>query len=115
MVGPLNWMQQPWATGTGNGAAGPSGPIAPLSTVVATANVAVTVFGPNGFPNYADILNPASATEPLYVDIVAPAAAGQGTSLMLQPGQAYRVSNPVATPVTAVAATAGHAFEAVGY
>jgi hypothetical protein len=108
-------MQQPWASGPGNGGGGPSGPIAPLANVVATANVPVVVFGPNGFPNYADILNPNTATEPLYVDIAAPAAAGQSTSLPLQPGQAYRVSKPTATPVTVVAATAGHAFEAVAY
>ena len=108
MVGSLNWMQQPWASGPGNGAGGPSGPIAPLANVVSAANVAVTVFGPNAFPNYADILNPSTASEPLYVDITAPAVAGQSTSLPLQPGQAYRVSKPVATPVTAVAATAGH-------
>jgi hypothetical protein len=93
----------------------PSTPAAPLATQIVTANVPVTVFAAGSIVNVADILNPTSQTEPLYVDIVAPAAVGAPTSIPLQPGQAYRISAPVSTAVTAVAATAGHSFVAVTY
>ncbi len=90
-------------------------PIAPLTGQIAAANTAVTVFAAGSFANVADIINPANASETLYVDVVAPAVAGAATSIPLAPGQAYRVSCPIATAVTAVAATAGHSFIAVGY
>jgi hypothetical protein len=90
-------------------------PTAPLAAQIATANVAVTVFAAGTIVNIADIINPPTATEPLYVDLVGPALAGAATSVPLLPGQAYRVSAPISTPVTAVAASAGHAFVAVSY
>jgi hypothetical protein len=93
----------------------PGAPTGPLVSRVATANVPVTVFAGGSIVNVADIINPPTATEPLYVDVVAPAAAGSATSVPLLPGQAYRVSSPLCTPVSAVAATAGHAFVAVSY
>ncbi len=93
----------------------PSTPVAPLTSQVATANVPVTVFAAGSVVNVADVINPSTASEPLYLDIVAPAAIGSATSIPLLPGQAYRVSTPITTPITVVAATAGHAFVAVGY
>ena len=93
----------------------PSTPAAPLAAQIATANVAVTVFAAGTILHVADIINPTTASEPLYLDLVATAVAGSATSIPLLPGQAYRVSLPITTPVTAVAATAGHAFVAVSY
>jgi hypothetical protein len=93
----------------------PGAPTGPLTSQVATANVPVTVFAGCSIVNVADIINPPTATEPLYVDVVAPAEAGSATSVPLLPGQAYRVSSPLCTPITVVAATAGHAFVAVSY
>ncbi len=88
------------------------------ATVIVTGGVAVTVM-PAGWmvPNYAvcDIVNPAAATEPLYIDLVATALAGASTSLPLLPGMAYRISKPIGSAVSAVAATAGHAFNGVCY
>ena len=92
-----------------------STPIGPLASSIAVANQAVVVFAPGTIQNVADILNPVTATEVLYVDIVGTAAAGSATSMALQPGQAYRVSVPITTAVTAVAATAGHSFVAVSH
>jgi hypothetical protein len=93
----------------------PTTPAGPLASQVAVANVAVTVFAGNTIGNVADIINPATATEPLYVDIVGLAAVGSATSIPLMPGQAYRVSAPIRTALTAVSATAGHSFVAVSY
>lgn len=93
----------------------PSTPKAPLASKVVTANVAVTVFAAGSIVNVADIVNPSTASEPLYLDVVAPATAGSATSVPLLPGQAYRVSTPITTAVTVVAATAGHGFVAVSY
>ena len=94
---------------------GISTPAGPLASTIATGGVAVTVFAAGSMTNVIDIINPPSATETLYVDIVATALAGAPTSIPLVPGQAYRVSGPISTAVTAVAATAGHAFVAVSY
>jgi hypothetical protein len=93
----------------------PGVPTGPLAAKIVTANVPVTIFAASSIANTADIINPPTATEPLYVDVVGPATAGSATSVPLLPGQAYRVSSPLCTPVTAVAATAGHAFVAVSY
>ena len=93
----------------------PTTPSGPLASQIATANVPVTVFAAGSIINVADIMNPPSQTEPLYVDVAAPAAAGAATSIPLLPGQAYRISTPVSTAVTVVAATAGHSFVAVSY
>jgi len=93
----------------------PSKPVGPLASQVAMANIPVTVFAAGSIVNVADVINPTTATEPLYIDIVAPALASSATSVPLLPGQAYRVSSPICTALTAVAATAGHAFVAVSY
>jgi hypothetical protein len=94
---------------------GPTCPIGPLVGQVAAAHTAVTVFAAGCIRNVADIINPASANEILYVDFVTTAVAGAPTSIPLAPGQAYRISGPITTAVTAVAATAGHNFIAVSY
>lgn len=93
----------------------PTIPIGPLHSVTTAANIPITVFPASGIVNVADIVNPSTASELLYVDFVAPAASGSATSIPLAAGQSYRISGPVGTPVTAVAATSGHAFVAVSY
>lgn len=119
MADPFAWMNNLLGTGTDCPVRAdppqPSTPAAPLASQVATANVPVTIFAANSIVNVADIINPTTANEPLYIDIVAPAQAGSATSIPLLPGQAYRVSTPISTAVSAVAATAGHSFVAVRY
>ena len=91
-------------------------PVGGAVTTIASGGTAVTVFAAGAIQNVADIQNPATATETLYVDITgATAAAGSGTAFGLAPGQSYRISAPIATAVSAVAATPGHAFVAVRY
>jgi hypothetical protein len=89
----------------------------PASAIV-TGGIAVTVM-PAGWmvPHYGvcDIVNPATATELLYVDLVNPAAAGASTSIPLQPGWAYRISKQIGSAVSAVAATTGHPIVGVCY
>ena len=84
-------------------------------TSIATGGTAVVVFAAGAIVNVGDIANPPTATEPLYVDIVTTAVAGSATSFPLAPGGFYRVSGPITTAVSAVAATGGHAFVAVRY
>jgi hypothetical protein len=93
----------------------PSTPSGPMKAQIATGNVAVTVFAAGSIVNVADIINPEGAGEPLYIDFVTTAVAGSATSIPLLPGQAYRISCPLTSAVTAVAATAGHGFVAVSY
>jgi hypothetical protein len=120
MPDPLAWMNN---VILGTGTCTPVRPYAPTATMptgpltsqVATANVAVTVFAAGTIQNVADIVNPLTATETLYVDIVGSAVCGAPTSIPLAPGQAYRVSAPIKSAVTVVAATAGHGFNAVMY
>lgn len=90
-------------------------PVVGLATSIVTGGVAVTVFAAGSIVDVADIVNPISSTEPLYVDLVHKASIGASSSIPLEPGQAYRVSGPITTAVTAVAATAGHSFVAVRY
>lgn len=119
MPDPLAWMNNMIGTGSEAPIRAtpplPSKPVGPLVSQVAQANIPVTVFAACSIVSVADIINPTSATEPLYVDVVGPALAGSATSVPLQPGQAYRVSSPICTPLTVVAATAGHSFVAVSY
>ena len=119
MPDPLAWMTNLPATGSDMPVRMdrplPSTPVGPLAWQIATANVPVTVFAAGSIVNVADIVNPSTATEPLYVDIVGPAVAGSATSIPLLPGQAYRVSTPIVTAVSAFAATAGHSFVALRY
>ena len=93
----------------------PSIPKGPVNSSISVANTAVVVFTAGTIVNVADIINPPSATEILYIDFVTTAVAGSATSIPLQPGESYRISSPVASVVTAVAATAGHSFIAVRY
>ncbi len=88
-------------------------PAAPSASSIVTGGTAVTVFAAGVIENVADIINPPSASETLYIDFVTAAVAGSATSIPLSPGQAYRISGPITTAVSAVAATAGHAFVAV--
>ncbi len=115
----LAWMNNMLSTGSQTPVRAtpplPSTPVRPLANQVASANIPVTVFAAGSIVNVADIINPTTATEPLYIDIVAPALAGSATSGPLLPGQAYRVSSPITAALSAVAATAGHAFVAVSY
>ena len=90
-------------------------PVAPLVGTVATGGTAVTVFTTGTIFRWADIINPPTATETLYIDIVNTAVAGSATSIPLLPGIGYRVSGPINNPVSVVAATNGHAFVAVRY
>jgi hypothetical protein len=90
-------------------------PVVGAATSIATGGVAVTVFAAGSIVDVADIVNPPTATEPLYVDLVHVASIGSSSSIPLQPGQSYRVSGPITTAVTAVAATSGHSFVAVRY
>ena len=119
MTNPLAWMNNLGGTGSDVPMRAepcrPTVPAGPLAFQVAVANAPVTVFAAGSIVNVADILNPPSATEPLYVDLVAPALAGSATSIPLLPGQGYRVSAPITTTLSVVAATAGHAFVAVRY
>jgi hypothetical protein len=80
-----------------------------------TGGTAVVVFPAGSIANVGDIANPPTATETLFIDVVTTAVAGSATSFPLQPGGFYRVSGPISTGVSAVAATAGHAFVAVRY
>lgn len=90
-------------------------PIGPLVSTIATGGVAVTVFDPSSIFNTADIINQATATETLYVDVVTTAVAGSETSIPIEPGQAYRITGTITTAVSVVAATSAHAFVAVRY
>ena len=68
-------------------------PTAGLVTTIATGGTAVTVFAAGSILNVADIQNPSTATETLYIDITGvPAVAGSGTAFGLAPGQSYRIS-----------------------
>ena len=90
-------------------------PVAPVNSTVTSGGVAVVVFAAATIPHVADIVNPVTASSVLYVDVLNVASAGTATSIPLQAGQSYRVSQPLSTAVTAVAADGGHAFVAVAY
>ena len=90
-------------------------PKPPLVSSIATGGTAVTVFGLGTISRWADIINPSSATETLYIDIYHTAVAGSATSIPIQPGGASRISGPIPTVVSAVAATTGHTFVAIAY
>ena len=74
---------------------------APASSLIATANVAVTVFPAGSVVTGCDIVNTGSAV--LYIDFTTTASAGLATSIPLQPGQAFHCPYPPAGAVTAVA------------
>jgi hypothetical protein len=97
------------------GSPAPSTPIAPASHTIAAGGTAQNIFAAGAIPNVADIINPSTASETLYVDVVTAAVAGSGTSIPIPPGGAYRISRPISTAVSVVAATTGHTFVAVAY
>ena len=90
-------------------------PAGPTNATIVTGGVAVVVFPASSIARWADIVNPPSATETLYVDITTTAVAGSGTAIPISPGQGYRISGPINTAVSAVAATSSHTFVAVRY
>jgi hypothetical protein len=102
-------------------------PSGPLVSSIATGGVAVTIFNGGSITNVIDIINPFDpdgsngngecipTEETLYIDFVGTATPGSATTIPLVPGQPYRISGPISTPVTAVAATSGHCFVAVSY
>ena len=97
---------------------GVGNPLAPLTGTVATGGAPVTVYAAGvmaGRCSVADIQNPPGATESLFVDINAAASSSAATSFELGAGMSFRVSRPVATAISAVAATAGHPFHATCY
>ena len=93
----------------------PSKPAAPSTHTITTGGTAVTVFPAGSIANGADIINPASATEILYIDFVTNAVAGSATSIPIAVGATYRLPWPITSELTAVSATTGHAFVAVRY
>jgi hypothetical protein len=86
---------------------------------VATGGTAVTPFPVGWAPKGGVITNPDSATEPLFVDWFATAGTASpgpnGTTQLLEPGSSLVVPAGLQRAVTVNAATAGHAFVAIGY
>lgn len=83
-----------------------------LVNTVAVGGTAVVVARPPILGIY--IVNPANATEPLYVDPVGNAGVvASGTTVALAPGQSWAGVPGSITPVSVNAATAGHAFSCV--
>jgi hypothetical protein len=91
----------------------------PTTITSATPGTAVTAIAANMAGGY--ITNPTnasdqglSAPEPLYIDQVHNATlSGNGSTIVLQPGQSYSIIPFTITPVTAVAASPNHKFTAV--
>jgi hypothetical protein len=95
-------------------AATPVTPQPGLVTEIETGGDAVTVVA--GGPNGGFITNPATATEPLYINpINAAALAANGTTFALAPGQTWNIIPGQTTPTSANASTAGHQFSAIFY
>ena len=87
-------------------------PKAGLVSVVATGGTPVVVAAP--LINGCYITNPQDATEPLFVDPVAPAATVEGgTTIALAPGQTYNAVPGQTNSLTVNAATSGHVFSCV--
>ena len=106
---------------TGAGVAampGVGNPAGLLVSQVTTGGVAVTIM-PAGWMagTYAvcDIVNPPTSAGTLYIDPTTAALAGAATSIPVQPGQAYRISRPISSPVSAVAADSGHPIVGICY
>lgn len=95
-------------------------PIPGTATITSsTPGTAVIAIAANQAGGY--IVNPTTATdqgittaEVLYVNQVVNATnVGNGTTIVLQPGQSYTVIPNTTTPVTVSSATASHKFTAV--
>ena len=93
----------------------PVTPVAGTNSTVPSGGTAVPA-APGGV-NGGFITNPATATEPLYVDPTgANATLGAGgTTFALQPGQTWNLIPGQTTPTTVNAATNGHSFSCVVY
>lgn len=91
-------------------------PVGGLVTSVAAGGTAQVLFAANTIINYADVQNP-SASEILYIDFTgATAVAGSGTAIAIPANNSsYRISGPITTPVSVVAATTAHAIVSVRY
>lgn len=93
-----------------------SGPATVTSVTPGNAVIAIAANQAGGY-----IVNPASASdqglataEVLYVNQVQSAGlTGNGTTIVLQPGQSYSVIPSTTTPVTVASASASHNFTAV--
>jgi hypothetical protein len=110
----LAWMAQSWAARPGNGALPAAAPVTPTTQSIVVAGASQVVFPAATIPSVADVINPASATESLFLDITGTGAA-VGSGIELVAGQAYRISSPLPVAVSVTAATAGHVFRAVAY
>ena len=75
---------------------------APVTSSIATANTAVTVFPPGSVLTGCDIINSGGGV--LYIDFTATAVIGAATSLPLQPGQSFHCPFPPAGGMSAIAA-----------
>lgn len=111
--------QGDWAP---NGTNARSSALSPLATAVTNGGTAVSVFNetsPNVVPSDgAVIVNPWSATESLFVDIVntagTTAPGTNGTTVELKAGASFAVPPNFKGNVTANAVTNGHTFTAYG-
>jgi hypothetical protein len=88
--------------------------VAPGTQSIVAAATSQLLFPAATIPSVADVINPASATESLFLDITG-AGAAVGSGIELIAGQAYRISSPLPVAVSVAAATAGHVFRAVAY
>lgn len=83
-----------------------------LVSSITTGGTAVVVARPPIMGCY--IVNPVTATEPLFVDPVGtPGLVATGTTVALAAGQSWNAIPGATTPVSVNAATAGHQFVCV--
>ena len=85
---------------------------APVTSSIATANTAVTVFPPGSVATGCDIINSSGGV--LYIDFTTTAVIGAATSLPLQPGQSFHCPYPPAGGMSAIAAQP-QSFVAIRY
>ena len=94
-------------------------PVAANAVEVVTGGTAVTAFLASTIVTGAQIVNPYSATESLFVDMInAPgttAPGTHGTTVELVPGQSWTAPGPLTTPVKVNATTSLHVFTAYQY
>jgi hypothetical protein len=83
---------------------------------IAAANVSQQAIAPGTMTHGGDLVNPSSATEPLYF-AVGSAATTTSASPSLSPGTAYHFPTPPSTgqAVNVAAATAGHTATFIAY
>lgn len=85
-----------------------------IVTTVTTGGTAVVPFAANSIVHGARIINPSTATEPLFVNMLTAATlvVGGGNEL-IPPGGTWTAPGPMAGSVSVNATTSGHAFSAV--